>query len=440
MANMYNINGLSYKPHENPEWFTRAMFGGRLVQGGYIRVLTGIKGDELLSQIDLENKILQIDGKDCAWTPNQIIKLSEKTAKVKTYKINLEQCIDELENKRTLYELGPGAKNETLPTELEDATLALIAIGLSNEIEEMVVGGDESVDPNQFNGMVKTLLNSTEAIQIVGATLTKANVLDAIEAVYDAVPEDVLQAEDAGTLFVMGSYATRRKIRAALADKNNQVIAASWTVDDTDKKNPKLFYLGMEFVPAKGIDNNTLIGYDSSNAYLLTDLLSDLDEVELGNFPKPNDDKIWIKGRLRLGFVIPFEDEVVIWSDKVTEAQTPNGNDDLRVVPNSLVFDVAGETKTFTVITKDPAATVTVNAAQSGFTVTAGTTTAGVTTVTVVAADATGSRDPRVGQAIVTIDDTDRSATVTLNQRNDSGNAQIVDDGGTVEEEGGETP
>lgn len=436
---MYNINGLSYKPHENPDWFTRAMFGGRLVQGGYIRVLTGIKGDELLSQISLENKILQIDGKDCAWTPNQIIKLSEKTAKVKTYKINLEQCIDELENKRTLYELGPGAKNETLPTELEDATLALIAIGLSNEIEEMVVGGDESVDPNQFNGMVKTLLNSTEAIQIVGATLTKANVLDAIEAVYDAVPEDVLQAEDAGTLFVMGSYATRRKIRAALADKNNQVIAASWTVDDTDKKNPKLFYLGMEFVPAKGIDNNTLIGYDSSNAYLLTDLLSDLDEVELGNFPKPNDDKIWIKGRLRLGFVIPFEDEVVIWSDKVTAAQTPNGNDDLRVVPNSLVFDVAGETKTFTVITKDPAATVTVNAAQSGFTVTAGTTTAGVTTVTVVAADATGSRDPRVGQAIVTIDDTDRSATVTLNQRNDSGNAQIVDDGGT-EEEGGETP
>ena len=91
MANMYNINGLSYNAKENPEWFTRAMFGGRLIQGGYIRVLTGIKGDELLSQIDLENKVLQIDGKDCAWTPNQIIKLSEKKARVKTYKINLEQ-------------------------------------------------------------------------------------------------------------------------------------------------------------------------------------------------------------------------------------------------------------------------------------------------------------------------------------------------------------
>ena len=118
MANIYDIRSLNYTTHENPARFTRAAFGGRLVQGGYIRVLTGIKGDELLSMIDLQNKILQIDGKDCAWNPNQIIKLSEKTASVKTYKINLEQCIDELEHKRTLYQLSPGAKNESLPPEL----------------------------------------------------------------------------------------------------------------------------------------------------------------------------------------------------------------------------------------------------------------------------------------------------------------------------------
>jgi hypothetical protein len=273
------------------------MFGGRLVSGGYIRVLTGIKGDELLNQIDLENKVLQIDGKDCGWTPNQVIKLSEKKAKVKTYKINLEQCIDELENKRTLYMMSPGAQNESLPPELEAATLALIAIGLSNEIEEMIMNGNETNDPNQFNGMVPTLLGSKDAIQIVGSTITKANVLAAVEAVYDAIPEEVLQGEESGTLYVFGSYATRRKIRSALADKNNQVIAASWTVDDTDKRNPRLYYLGVEFVPAKGIDNNTLVGIDSRNAYLLTDLLSDIDQIELGNFPKPNEDKLFIKGR-----------------------------------------------------------------------------------------------------------------------------------------------
>lgn len=421
MANVYNINGLSYNAKENPEWFTRAMFGGRLIQGGYIRVLTGIKGDELLSQIDLENKILQIDGKDCAWTPNQIIKLSEKKASVKTYKINLEQCIDELENKRTLYQLSPGAKNESLPPELEAATLALIAIGLSNEIEEMVVGGDESKDPNQFNGMVKTLLSSAVSIQLAGAVLTKANVLDKVEAVYNAIPEEVLQSEDAGTLYVMGSYNTRRLIRAALADKNNQVIAASWTVDDADKRNPRLYYLGMEFVPAKGIDNNTLIGYDSRNAYLLTDLLSDLDEVELGNFPKPNEDKIFIKGRLRLGFVIPFEDEMVIMSTAIA-TDRPAKDDGLAVAPNSLVFRAAGESKTFNVVT-NTGVEPTLSTAPTGFTVTKGTATTAdgkdTTPVTVVAADNTGAMRPRVGQIIVSLPDEDRNVTVTLNQRNE---------------------
>lgn len=317
MANMYDISALSYTSKENPEWFTRAMFGGRLIQGGYIRVLTGVKGDELLSQIDLNGKILQADGKDCAWTPEQIIKLSEKTAKVKTYKINLEQCIDDLENKRTLYQLSPGAKNESLPADLEAATLMLIAIGLSNEIEEMIMAGDSSVNPNEFDGMYTILKNSPEAIKITGAAITEANVLDAFKATYMALPEEVLQSEDAGTLYMACSYNTRRVLRAALADKNNQVIAVAWTVDDTDKKNPRMYYLGVEVVPVKGLDNSTIIGYDSTNTYLLTDLLSDLEEIELGNFPKPNEDKVFIKGRLRLGFVIPFEDEVVIWSAAV---------------------------------------------------------------------------------------------------------------------------
>lgn len=429
MANMYNINGLSYSPRENMEWFTRALFGGRLIQGGYIGALTGIKGDEMLSQIDLQNKILQADGRDCAWTPNQIIKLSEKLAKVKTYKINLEQCIDELENKRTAYQLSPGAKNESLPDELEEATLALIAIGLSNEIEELIVAGDESEDPNAIDGFQTQLLKADSgAIKLAGDVLTKANVLAAVEEAYDAVPEEVLQSEDAGTLYALVSYKTRRLLRNALSVASNQVLYPNWTLEDGDKKNPRIYYNGLEIVPAKGMDNNTIIIYDANNALFLTDLLSDLEDIRLGNMPAPKDSIIFIDGRLRLGFVIPFPDEVVIWSDLIETDSIPDGNDDLRVVPNSLVFDVAGETKTFTVITKDPAAAVTVNGAGSGFTVTAGTTTAGVTTVTVVASDGTGSIPPRVGQVVVSIDDTDRKATVTLNQRNDDGNTVVIED------------
>jgi hypothetical protein len=423
MAQMYDIDDLSYTPSENPEWFTRAMYGGRLIDSGIIRVLQGIKGGEKLNMIDLENKVLQIDGMDCAWTPNQIIKLSEKEARVTTYKINLEECIDKLETKRTNHMLSPGAENDALPPELEAATLQLIAIALSNEIEEMIIGGDSAVDPNQFDGMEKTLLNSDEAAQIVGTTLTVDNIIPAIEAMYDAVTDDVLQAEDGGTLYLFGSYKNRRLLKKAL-DKaklpnSNMVISTSWDVDATDKKNPRIYLNGLEYLAVKGIGANTLIILDTrNNAFLLTDLESDFENIELGQFPKPNNNKVWIKGRLRLGFMVPFEGEAIIWSDKVTAAQgayDPVG--DLRIVPNSLVFKAVGETKQATVITKDAAALLDALAANPvGITVTKGTTTAGVTIITVVAADNRNNPNVRTGEVNIKITGRNRGATLTLNQ------------------------
>lgn len=423
MANMYNINDLSYTAHENTEWFTRAMFGGRLISGGYISYMVGVKGDELLSQIDLENEILQIDGNDCAWTPNQIIKLSEKKASVKTYKVNLEQCIDELENKRTRYQLKPGANNEELPDDLEEATLHLIAVGLSNEIEKMIVGGDESKNANHINGMETILLKSTQAAKRKGAVITKANVLQAFEDTYDSVSDEVLQNENGGTTYFFTSMGVVRKLTSALGDKNNQNITNNWDIDKTDVKNPRIYYLGVEVVPVKGIGVNTIIFIDSLNAILLTDLLSDLDEIEMGSFPKPNNNKVWIKGRLRLGFEIPFEDEAVIWSDKITADQeaNPNGGE-LTVVPNSLVFRAEGETLTFNILTKD-GVEPEIGGTATGFTVTKGATSTvnglNITPVTVVAADNTGNRDPKVGEVDVMLPDSTRGATVTLNQRNE---------------------
>ena len=73
-----------------------------------------------------------------------------------------------------------------------------------------------------------------------------------------------------------------------------------------------MYYLGVEIVPVKGLDNSTIIAYDRKNVLMLTDLLGDLEYIELGNFPKPMDNKVFIRGRLRLGIAVLFESEVVL--------------------------------------------------------------------------------------------------------------------------------
>lgn len=225
---------------------------------------------------------------------------------------------------------------------------------------------------------------------------------------------------------IFGSYGALRMLRKAVTKISNQTLYSDWSMDTTDPKNVRVYYCGVEFIPVKGIDKDTLIGISSSNAILLTDLLEDLENIELGQFPKPKESKVWIKGRLRLGFAIPFEDEAVILSPLV-EDQEAKTFEDLRIVPTNLVFDVQGEAKTFTVVTLDKSAQIETNASGSGFEISQGQTQDGVTVVTVKATDQTGSIGVKEGQVLVKIKDTDRSATLMLEQRNSDSNKQVIE-------------
>lgn len=309
--NMYNIESLTYQPSSNMDWFTKAVFGGKLIEKGKITPIIGVKESTKLNLIDLAGNILQADNRDCAWTPQQIAKLSEKELKVKTYKINLEQCLDDLERKRTIWMMGPGAKNQELPESLEEATMTLLANELSSEIESKIFNGD-STNPGDFDGVTKVLGSSTDVVKITGAALTKDNVLGEIEKAFAALPEDVAAAGlEKQSLNIYVSYATLMKVKIALAGVfgTNVVVNPNFIVE-----NDVVKYLGAEIVPVKGIEENDMVVAEASNFLLGTDLLSDLEEIRLGQFPAPNDNKIFIDGRLRLGFAIPFEDEVVFYS------------------------------------------------------------------------------------------------------------------------------
>lgn len=307
---MYNISPLSYQPSTNMDWFTKALFGGRLIENGKIDVITGVKESTFLNLLNFEHTLLQPDGRDCAWTPEQVFKLSEKEVKIKTYKINLEQCIDDLERKRINVMLKPGAKNTDLPKALEEATMEMLAAELSSEIETKIFTGNSTTDPNDFDGAVTVLSASTEAIKITGSVLTKTNIVAEIEKVYNAIPENVLvKGLENDSVKIYVAYETLQRLKMALASVSNQVIATAFTLEAE-----ALRYLGLEIVPVKGLNNKTIIAADISNFLLATDLLSDTEEIRIGQFPAPHDSKIFIDGRLRLGFVIPFEDEVVFYN------------------------------------------------------------------------------------------------------------------------------
>ncbi len=93
---MYNIENISYQAKRNPEWFTKALFSGKIISDKYVTIIPNVKNSILLSDVNISGNLLQKDNGDCGWNPNGEIQLSERELKVETYKIQLEDCIDKL--------------------------------------------------------------------------------------------------------------------------------------------------------------------------------------------------------------------------------------------------------------------------------------------------------------------------------------------------------
>ncbi len=90
---------------------------------------------------------------------------------------------------------------------------------------------------------------------------------------------------------------------------SNVVVSPNFTVEGDVVR-----YMGVELVPVKGLGDNDMVAADARNFLIGTDLVRDLEEIRLGQKAAPHDNIIFIDGRLRLGFAIPFEDEVVFYS------------------------------------------------------------------------------------------------------------------------------
>lgn len=307
MAEMYDITGISYQASRQPEWFTKALFSGKIIEGNYVRILPNVKKSTYLNMLDLDGNVLQKSQNDCGWNPTAALKLSEQLATVTDYKIQLEDCIEKFESTWLVERMKAGANVDELPATLGEASLDIVGKSVNADIERMLFGGDATKE-NEFDGIVKVLSGATDTIKISGSTLTKANIINELEKVFTAIPEAVLQdAEDKVKIFV--SYNSYRVLKMALANVDSQVIAAAFTVE-----GGVIRYLGIEVVPAVGITNNQMVASNTENLIMLTDLVSDFSQIELGTFPKPNENRLWVKGALKIGVAVAYPSETVLYA------------------------------------------------------------------------------------------------------------------------------
>lgn len=157
-------------------------------------IQTGVKYKEHLHIFDVDPVFG--DGSDCGFTAAGTATLSERLIQVAPISVDMEICPKNLIGKYAEYEVRMASTDNPLP--FEEYLMQGIIAGINRKIEKAIWLGDKTKSSDAvlkwIDGIVTLAAASvTGSTGVIGVTLTGLNAYDGVMAVYNALPEIVLE-------------------------------------------------------------------------------------------------------------------------------------------------------------------------------------------------------------------------------------------------------
>lgn len=274
-------------------------------------VQVGIKSSETINVMTTD-AIFQAGG-TCGFSSSGSTTITQRVIVVGKIKVQESICPKTFEAKYTQKALREGSSYDYMAYAAEYSAQKVERIGAA--LETAIWQGDvdsQNAQLNKFDGFTKII----DALGFGGAgdpidgnaadltTLTSANVIDAVDAIFVAIPAALLDKQD---VVIFCGNDTFRKYVLALREAN----LFHYPVDAA---NMELVVPGtnVKLIGVNGLNGtDKMFGISMANMYLGTDLLNEQDRFEL--FYARESDEMRFVVEFKLGCQIAFPDEVVYW-------------------------------------------------------------------------------------------------------------------------------
>jgi len=255
-------------------------FAGKDLEGFYANAL--LKGAskesfKLIPDVKSTAKIAKfnlgsiLQDADCSFSNTGEGTLSQKTVTANDVKINLEYCQRTWERNYLSATLRPGSNSDAsiMPATVEAFLLEEVSKKIANDLEYIVWQGSGATVSTNFVselGLQAKMLADGEVIDVSATTLTSANIIAQLNRVYDAIPATIKDSAD------LAIY-----MNSKTAGVYKQALAAAYT--GFYSEDQKLTFLGVKIIVANGMSDNKMVAAETNNFMLLTDLMSDFNDV-----------------------------------------------------------------------------------------------------------------------------------------------------------------
>jgi hypothetical protein len=257
------------------KYISAALLSADTIEGGGITVKPNVKYKEVMKT--LSTNALVKDAA-CDFADQSTVTLAERILQPEEFQVNLELCKKDFHNDWEAVQMGYSAF-DSLPPSFADFLIGHIAAKVAQKTEENIWQG-ATANAGEFDGFTALLAADATVIDVVGTTVTAANVIDELGKVVDAIPTAVYGKED---LYIYVSQNIARAYVRALGGFGASGLGANGVnnAGTTWYNGGDLAFDGVKLFVCSGMPDNDMVAAQKSNLFFGTGLLADHNEVKL---------------------------------------------------------------------------------------------------------------------------------------------------------------
>ena len=264
----------TYAGEKAAGYISAALLSANTIENGGITVKPNVKFKQVIKRLSTTDLIA--DG-SCDFAATDTVTLDEKVLQPEEFQVNLNLCKSDFRDDWDAISMGYSAF-DNLPPSFQEFLIAEIIAKIADKNEKNIWMG-ATATAGEFDGLVALATADATVNDVVGTTITSANVVAEMGKVVDAMPSALYGKSDVKLYVAQNVY--KAYVRALGGFGANGVGAAGYEAKGNNQAINSLLFDGVEVFLANGLDSNYMYLAESSNIFFGTGLLSDHNEVKV---------------------------------------------------------------------------------------------------------------------------------------------------------------
>ena len=257
------------------KYISAALLSGSTIENGGIEIMPNVKYKSVIQKLATDSLVKDAT---CDFDATSTLTLTERIIQPEEFQVNLQLCKKDFHSTWEAVSMGYSAF-DNLPASFQEYLIGHVASKVAQKQESNIWAG-VNANPGEYDGLVTLATADADVIDVVGTTITAANVIDELGKVVDAIPSALYGKED---LSVYVSQNVARAYVRALGGFAAAGLGANGTNAQGTQwwNNGALSFDGVKIFVANGMADNTMLAAEKSNLFFGTGLMSDQNEVKV---------------------------------------------------------------------------------------------------------------------------------------------------------------